>query len=136
MRKKSLIIVSVLLAILFISTASFANNDLKNGIHNATDTVVDGAENLAEDVRSGIGTAENVIEDGARNIGTAISDGVNDVAGAANSGYTATRTTASDITNSNTMNSSLWTWVSLAIAAVVIVGLVWYYGTQHNDTER
>ena len=133
MKKKSLLIVSVLLAILFISSISFANNEVKNDIHNATDTVVDGAENLAEDVRNGIGNAEDAIENGVRDAGTAITDGANDMTRTDNSGYTATRTTASDTTTNNTMNSTLWTWIALAIAAVVIVGLVWYYATQHND---
>lgn len=133
MKKKSLLIVFVLLAILFISSISFANNEVKNDIHNATDTVVDGAENLAEDVRNGIGNAEDAVENGVRDAGTAITDGANDMTRTDNSGYTATRTTAADATTNNTMNSTLWTWIALAIAAVVIVGLVWYYATQHND---
>lgn len=136
MKKKSLIIVSVLLAILFISTVSFANNEIKNGVHNVTDGVIDGAENLGRDIRSGVGTAENTIENGAKNIGNAITDGVNSVTRTNNAGYTATRTTATGATNNTTMNSSLWTWIILAIAAVVIVGLVWYYAAQRNDNER
>lgn len=149
MKSKSLIIVSIIVAILCIGTISLATNDVKNGIHDATDTAVDGAKNLTEDVRNGVGAVENVVEDGAKNIGNAISDGARDVGNAVsdgandmgradtdNGGYTATRTTAADLTNTNNMNSTLWTWIIIAIAAVVIIGLVWYYAAQHNNDEH
>ena len=58
MKKKTFIILSVLFAILLISTISFANNDIKNGVHSATDTVIDGASNLANDARNGVGAIE------------------------------------------------------------------------------
>ena len=150
MKNKSLILVSIILAILFISTISFANNDMsndiKNGIHGVTDTMVDGTANLANDVRSGIQAAENAVEDGARNVGNAISEGAQDIGNTVtngmdnadealtdnNNGYTAARTTT-DMANAGTTNSSLWTWIILAIAAVVIVSLVWYYASQNND---
>ena len=67
-----------------MSTVSFANNDIKNGVHSATDTVIDGASNLANDARKGVGAIENTIEDGAKNIGNAMYRD--------NTGYTATRT--------------------------------------------
>ena len=51
MKRKSFIILSILFALLFISTLSFANNDIKDGVHSATDTVIDGASNLANDAR-------------------------------------------------------------------------------------
>ena len=143
MKRKAFILL-ILTAIISISTVCLANtgNDIKNAVNGATSTVVDGAQNLTEDVRSGIGNAENAIENGARDIGTAITDGVNDVMrtdinndtdNANTTGYTATRTTAADVTGTNTMTFSMWTWIILAIAAAIIVGLVWYYGMQHND---
>lgn len=133
MRKKLILIVSILFAILFISSISFANNNIKNGIHDVTDGVVDGTENLKNDVRDGISTAENTVEDGVKDIGTAVSDGAKDIVGTMDDGYSALRTTASDVSNANTMNSSIWIWVTLAIAAFVIVALVWYYGTQKTE---
>ena len=128
MKRKTFIILSVLFAILFMSTVSFANNDIKNGVHSATDTVIDGASNLANDARKGVGAIENTIEDGAKNIGNAMySD---------NTGYTATRTATTGTTSNNMMNNgTLWTWVILAVAALVIIGLVWYYASQNNHVE-
>lgn len=147
MKRKSIIFLSVLFLVLSISTMCFAtdyvknmtngvidgaNNlaeDVRSGIGNAEDTVEDGASNLADDVRSGIGDAENFVEDGASDIGTAITDG-------ARGTYDATRTTTDMTTTNDTTAASVWTWVTVAIAAAVIVGLVWYYATQHNNNER
>ncbi len=118
MKRKTLIILSILFALLFISTISFANNDIKDGVHSATDTVIDGASNLVNDARKGVGAIENTVENGAKDIGNAIHhDNTN--------GYTTTRT-ATTGTTTNGMNSTLWTWVILAVAAVVIIGLIWY----------
>ena len=132
MKKKSLLILSILFAILCICTVSFATNELKNGIHNVTDGVVDGLDNLGKDVRNGVGAVENTIEDGVRNMGNAMDSNDNTTAPiTGNNNYTATRTAATDATTTNTMNSSLWTWIILAVAGIVIIGLVWYYATQN-----
>lgn len=133
MKKKLFLVFSILIAILLISTISFANNDIKNGIHDVTDSIVDGTENLRNNVKDGISNAEDTVEDGAEDIGTAVSDGAKDVVGTMDNGYSAVRTTASDVSNTNTMSSSIWIWGSLAVAAFVIVALVWYYGTQKTE---
>ena len=113
---------------MFISTISFANNDIKDGVHSATDTVIDGASNLVNDARKGVGAIENTVENGAKDIGNAIHhDNTN--------GYTTTRT-ATTGTTTNGMNSTLWTWVILAVAAVVIIGLIWYYASQNNHVDK
>lgn len=138
MRKKCFILVSVILFVLFIfSSFVSATNDVKNGVSNVTNTIVDGVNRLGSDVRSGIGNAENGIEDALnmdvnnRNVdvnrGTDSNNGMT-------SDYTADRTAAGLTTTNNA--STLWVWIIVAIAAVVIIGLVWYYGTQsntHND---
>lgn len=130
MKKKTFIALFILFVLLLISTFSFANNDIKDDVHSATDTVIDGASNLANDARKGVGAIENTIEDGVKDVGNAISDNNDD-----NMGYTATRTSTSVDTTDN-MNSSLWTWVILAVAGIVIVGLVWYYASQNNQIDK
>lgn len=128
MKRKTFIILSILFAILFISTISFANNDIKDGVHSATDAIIDGASNLANDARKGVGAIENTVEDGAKDIGNAMHhDNTN--------AYTTTRT-ATTGTTTNGMNSTLWTWVILAVAAVVIIGLIWYYASQNNHVDK
>ncbi len=145
MKRKAFILLILSILISF-STISFANmaNDVKNTVNGATNTVVDGSKNLVEDIRNGIGNAENAVENGAQDIGTAITDGANDIMGTNNninntnntnnSGYTVARTTTADAIETDVMTSSMWTWIIIAIAGAVIVGLVWYYAVQHTET--
>lgn len=142
MKKKTFILL-FLTFIIFFNTISFANmgNDVKSTLNGATNSIVDGTQNLSEDVRNGISNAENTIENGVKGIGNAITDSANNMRTNANytdndnvTGYNAVRTTTTDFTGNNTMNSSMWAWIILAIAAAVIVGLVWYYAVQNNNT--
>ena len=135
MKRKSFILLIALIVISFC-TVCFADdmgNNVKNTVNGATNTVVDGTQNLAEDVRDGIGNAENTIENGARNIGNAIMDGANDVMNMGDNDYTTTRTGAEDISVINNTAATTWTWIAVAIASLVIVGVVWYYSAQHTD---
>lgn len=126
MLKKSLIILFIMFSIICISNVCAASNtmadDVKNAINSGTNTVIDGAENLAEDARNGVGHVENGIEDALtmNNTGKTTSQNA----------YTATRTATTEATGTN--NSAMWVWVVLAIAAIVIIALVWYYGSQNN----
>lgn len=130
MYKKALILVSVIFfALCIFASYSFATDNVKNAISNVTNTMVDGAARLGDDVRSGVGTVENGIEntlnmDNDENV-TKINTDTNN-----NDDYVATRTTADATTTNDT--STLWIWLIVAIAAIVIIGLVWYYGTQNN----
>lgn len=133
MYKRTLILVSVILFALCIFSSVYATENVKNAISGVTDTVVDGAARLGNDIRSGVGTVENGIEDtldmdnydNSTNV-----DGTTRNADTNTAAYTATRTTADAMTDNNT--STLWIWLIVAIAAIVIVGLVWYYGSQNN----
>ena len=149
MNKKSFILVSAILFVIFVcSSFVYATNDVKNAVNGATNTVVDGVDRLGSDVRDGIGDAENGVED-ALNMNDKSTDNpshgddndrvTTDGADMVTTGdYTATRTTADATTNATTSTnaSSLWIWLIIAIAAIVIVGLVWYYGTQNSNTHH
>lgn len=130
MLKKSLLILSIIFCILCVSNVCFASNtagNMKNGVSTATNTVIDGASNLAHDVKNGIGNAENGIEGALsmNNMRTNMNDNNIDT-----TGYTATRTATTGAMG--TSSSTMWIWAIVAIAAVVIVGLVWYYGSQNR----
>ena len=153
MYKKSLIIVSTLLFVICICAGSVFATDggttenIKNGVTNVTDTVIDGVSRMGADMRNGISNAENSIENtfdmnnnGDANNGGTNNDGTNndnnndDMAlTGSRDGYTTTRTT-NDVTTNNTNN--MWVWLIVAVAAIVIIGLVWYYGTRNNTTHR
>lgn len=135
MNKKLTLLVSIFLVFLFVfSGYVFANNEVKNTVNGATNSIIDGVENLGSDVRNGIGRAENGIEDAftmdnTNDIGTDNNTN-NTVTGTGD--YTATTTAAGLTTTNNT--STIWVWITIAIAAIVIIGLVWYYGTQNTTT--
>ncbi len=124
MHKKSFVLVSVILFVLCIFSGFVSANtgDVKNGVSNVTNAVVDGVNRMGSDVRNSIGSAENGVEDALRMNDTKINDNVRD--------YSATRTATNGITNNT---STMWVWVIVAIAAIVIIGLVWYYGSTNNN---
>ncbi len=143
MYKKSLILVSIIFCIICISTFSFAADGVKNAMNGATNTVVDGVNRLGSDVRNGVGNLENGIEGAIDDMGdnndynnnqdatvNLTNDDNNDVT--ATTDYTATRTTA-DAVGDTVNTTTTWVWIILAVASVVIVGLVWYYATQNNN---
>lgn len=144
MKRKSfiLLITVVLLSFSTISLADDMGNNVKNAVNGATNTVVDGVQNLAEDVRSGIGKAENTIENGVQNVGNAVMDGANDVMDTTNNivdddnngdtNYMTTRTIGEDTSIINNTAATTWTWIAIAIAGLVIVGLVWYYASERT----
>lgn len=154
MYKKGFILVSVILfALCIFSSTVFATENAKNAVTNVTDTVIDGTANLANDVREGVGNVENGIEDALDMNGdneTTNVDGtttenntaentdataINGTTRAIDDGaYTTTRTTADATTNADD-SSNMWIWLIVAIASIVIIGLVWYYGAQ-NTTHR
>lgn len=151
MYKKGLLLVSVILFVLCIfSSFVYATDTIKNGVSGVVNDVVDGVNALGSDVRNGIGNAENGIEDAFRTNDDNTSD-QNDNSQNNNTDnntmdnsvltapgdYMTTRTDVDATTAGTTTNdnSTLWIWLIVAIAAIVIIGLVWYYGTQ-NTTHR
>lgn len=126
MLKKSLFVLFIITCILCVSNVCFANNtmnDMKDGVKSATNTVVDGVKNLAEDAREGVGDAQNSIE-GALTMNT-------NTAGTNTNGYTSARTSAT-MADTTTRTSTLWIWAIVAIAAIGIIGLVWFYSTENR----
>lgn len=126
MLKKISIIVSIFFIFLCIATLSFATDNVKNAVNSGVNTVVDGVDNLGSDVRNGIGDVENGIENVFKDDGEAMTF-TNETGN-----YNASRidTSTAGITGAGT--DTLWIWVIVAIAAIIIIGLVWYYASQDN----
>lgn len=139
MLKKSLLILSIIFCILCISNVCFAANtanNVKSAVGTGTNTVVDGMSNLAGGVRNGVGHVENGIEDALTmdDTNTRTADNTNAGTTTDATGYTATRTaTTGDNAGMFGIDSStMWVWAIVAIAAIGIVGLVWFYGSQNR----
>lgn len=129
----------IALSLMFSTSFVFAESELKDSADKTGNTmqdVVNGAGTVLKDAGEGIKDgARNIgedIKDGARNVGEAVNNGAHDMTRTDNNdGYTATRTN-----NDGTimgMSGTAWTWLVLAIAALAIVGLVWYYAMQNKN---
>lgn len=107
-----------------------------NVVSNAGTDIREGAESVTGAVRSGVQNAENVVE----NAGNSVTSGVKNTGNAiesattGNDGYTATRTATTN--NMGGINSTMWIWVTMAVAAIAIIALVWYYGMQNNVSKN
>lgn len=143
MKKKFYITILTVIAIVALSFSyTFAANDIPvvDGIRN----VVGGAENVVEDAGKGIvdgvrnvtDAGENTMENVAGNIGDGAKNTGNKVSGALtnDNNYTATRTaTNADEGTFLGMNSTVWTWLIMAVVGVAIVALIWMYAKQNSN---
>lgn len=136
MSKKVLIAIATIFSILLFGiTYSFAGNNM--------------GEDAVEGVRNFVGGAENVVEDTAKDVGEGIRTGITDVKDAAqdatssmakdtktDNNYTATRTSTRTTSNSGNsffnMGTTGWSLFIIATLGIITVGLVWYYGKQHE----
>lgn len=132
MNKKILFSLCLVLLFIFSFTYTFAANGLESaadGVRN----VVGGAENMIEGAAKGVSnTTKDMtggIENGARNVTGDTRNTTGALSTHRNDNYTATRTATTGGTLMG-MNGTAWTWVILAIAAVSIIALVWYYSMQ------
>lgn len=144
MKKKLYITILALLTIaLFSYSFTFAANDMSavDGIRN----VVGGAENVVEDagkgVVDGIRNVTSGVENTAENATGTVQNRATDsnMGGTTADGYSATRTTtrsATDTANNSFlgMNSTVWTWLIMAIVGIAIIALVWMYAKQNNNS--
>ena len=123
----------------------------------ATDTgVQNDAMKATDGVRNVVGGAENVVEDTAKDGANGIKNGINTVGndtgntnnngqnnGTANTNdgttnsdaYTATRTATNGDVGTNGVMDNAWTWIIVAIIAIVIIAVIWYYSTRSNDND-
>lgn len=149
MKKKIYIsIVALIVITLFSFSYTFANNDMTavEGIRN----VVGGAENVVQDAGKGIvdgvrnitSNGENAMENVSRDVGNTMQNAGNNIAGGLttdNNDYNATRTTTRSAVTADEgtflgMNSTMWTWLIMAIVGIAIVALVWMYAKQNNNS--
>lgn len=134
-------------SILFISTlfllsfSVFAATETTNS-RSKTAEVGNAIKNTAEDARNAVGNVENGIENGVMNVKNAVTGVTGDVENTAQNGVNTVMNNADNYTAEKTsansgimgMSSTTWTWMILGIVGIVIVGLVWYYGSQYEHT--
>lgn len=143
----------ILAVILFATTYVFATdnnagqdavNDIRNAVGGAENTVENAARDVSNASKDATGAVENAGNQTANNVENAGNQTANNVENNASAhmgtddsgntaGYTATRTSTGDNATFLGMNSTMWIWLILAIAAVAIVALVYYYSTQTTN---
>lgn len=144
MMKKSLISILIFCFIAIICSQVFATNMVQDA-GNTLNNIKDGVQNMAKDAGNTMGNVGNGISNMINNGENTVREGANDVGNAANDmtrsaddsvtgdGYTASRTSA-ELANGGTNTTTVW--VVLAIAGILIIALVWYYGMQTQNTGR
>ena len=149
MNKKIGISIAIIISMIFSFTICFANDggnmvqDAANGVRNAVGGAENAVEDATKDISNGVKNVTNSVENGAQGVTNGVENSAknatNKIEGATqntmNSAYNATRTSVD--ANSGTlmgMNATAWTWLIMAISAIAIVALVWYYGTQRNSS--
>lgn len=144
MKKKTITFLSILaFALIFSTSYCFANNNIAQDAVDGVRNFVGGAENVLEGAANGI---TNGLRNGVNATGNVVSDmtGTNHNRNGAltsdNNGdnYTATRTaTTRSVATANTdtflgMGATAWGWFIMAAFGIITIGLVWYYGKQHE----
>lgn len=161
MYKKLFFSFIILVAMIFSFSICFAANEndgmLKNaadGVRNVVGDAENAVENAAKDVSNTSKDVTRDMENDANNAGNNMRNDTtnnNNTSGntnnnsnnttastnGMNNGYSATRTaTGTDENTFMGMNATAWTWLILGIAAIAIVALVWYYGSQVNSSNN
>ena len=108
----------------------------------AADNGDDSNVNLGEEITDSLNKAGNSVRnvaDDAMNMGTDNTRNNNN--GTARNydngnGYNAVRTSVDDMaTGATNMSTTTWIWIILAVAAIIIVAMVWYYAVQDNNRD-
>lgn len=135
MKRKIYIAILTVFAILAVSCSyCFANNTTSSAVDGIRN-IVGGAENVVEDVGKGVSEGIKNVTDAGKNTMENMTSGKNvqNTRTTNNTNYTATRTTARTTSAENTgINSTMWTWIIMAIVGIVIIALVWMYAKQNN----
>lgn len=148
MKKLALILTFFLAISLLLSSAAFAENNMLQDAGNSITGAAQGATNVVQGALSGVG---NMIGNGAQSImntadnmttddttGTEQNNGMNEDVNAgmternADEDYTATRTSTDATGEFLGLSATAWTWLIIAIAGALIVGMVYFYGKQYD----
>ncbi len=110
-----------------------SNVNLGEEITDSLDKTGDSVRNVADDVMNGVNgnTRNDRNNDKNNNNNTRNNHMDNNVF---TNGYNAVRTSVDDVATGN-MSTTTWIWIILAVAAIIIVAMVWYYAVQDNNRD-
>lgn len=139
MSKKIFTVVFAILALLFCSSFVFANNNLGEELKDSWNKTEESMHNVGSAIGNTThdimnGTNNNNNNDNNDNNNNNNTRGIMGMSANNDGGYTTTRTGVANAATNTGLNSVAWTWIILAVTAVVIVSLIWYYANQENHT--
>ena len=88
--------------------------------------------NLGNSISDSLNMAGEKVRNGTDDMMNAEKNMVNKTENTMSSGYNAVRTSVDEATTT-TMSTTTWIWIILAVAAIVIVAMIWYYAIQDNN---
>ena len=141
MKNKTLLSIFLIFAIILFTSSSFAAenmiNDAVRGMENIADSAGNTMENMVDGVQNSMRGVAGSIGNGIDNIGNGMKYMANGaMMSDTNNDYTATRTATTANTGNDTflgMNATAWGWFIMAALGLSIIGVVWFYGKQHED---
>lgn len=140
MAKKIMISFAIVILSLCCSVCFAAENNsnvnLGEEITDSLDKTGDSVRNVADDVMNGVnGNARNNNTGNNNNYDTRNDyRNNNNDNNAFTNGYNAVRTSVDDVATGN-MSTTTWVWIILAVAAIIIVAMIWYYAVQDNTRD-
>ena len=137
MAKKMFISFAMIILCLCCSVCFASENDsnvnLGEEITDSLDKAGDSVRNVADDVMNGVdGHGSNRTNGNTSNTARNRSNYTDN--NVLTNGYSAVRTSVDDVATGN-MSTTTWIWIILAVAAIIIVAMVWYYATQNNNRD-
>ena len=124
----AIIMLSLCCVVCFAAEDNSNNVNLGGEITNSLDKAGNSMRNVADDVMDGMGIRDDNRNDNYDN------NNRNNNYMDNRTGYNAVRTSVDDMTTGN-MSTTTWVWIILAVAAIVIVAMIWYYAVQGNDRD-
>ena len=107
-----------------------------DGAMDAGETIKDSAQKAKEGAQNITSSTENATNDVTNGMMNGMNNTNNSTSENLTGDYNTTRTTSEDVTATATNNATMWMWIMLAVVAVLIIGLVWYYAAQSNNSSK
>lgn len=132
----AIIVLSLCCSVCFAAEEN-SNVNLGEEITDSLDKAGDSVRNVADDVMNGVNgnTRNNRNNNNNNNNNNNYNARNNNMDNNVfTNGYNAVRTSVDDVATGN-MSTTTWIWIILAVAAIVIVAMVWYYAVQDNNRD-
>lgn len=130
----AIIVLSICCSVCFAAEGENSNVNLGEEITDSLDKTGDSVRNVADDVMNGMDGNTRNARNNNNNNNNYNTENNNTGNNAFTNGYNAVRTSVDDVATGN-MSTTTWIWIILAVAAIIIVAMVWYYAVQDNNRD-